>query len=360
MPRDLVLLVNLGTPAECNLESVKEYLDEFLMDPMVLQMPSLLRTVLVKGVIVPFRSKGSLAKYKKVWTAHGSPQRFHMENLKSKLQQAIGDAVEVDYGFRYGAPSLAEKLQTALALGRKVYFFSLYPHFATSSSGTANEKAKEILKSLGAPAAQLTILPHYYRRKEFVESWKQVLLERLKNFSADSILLSYHNLPEKDVVKAAEHCNGCYKIPEPCSDFANDQLCYRNQCYQTTDDIRVALGWPKEKVFTGFQSKLGRAKWLDPNSLVVLSNIAQKGHKRLLVASPSFAADCLETLEEIAIEMRHLFLSEGGEAFDCSPCLNDHPSWIGALKTWIENYRSEYEHATAPSTTQIENHPELS
>jgi ferrochelatase len=330
-----VVLMNLGSPDSTAVKDVRKYLSEFLMDKRVIDSPWLLRSLLVKGIIVPFRSPKSAEAYKKIWTAKGSPLIFLTEDLKDALQEQTQDAIAV--AMRYGTPSPKEAFDSLMRESpsiEEVILLPLYPHYAMSSYETAVVYAEEIYHKEKYPF-QLKVVPPYYNDPGYIAA----LAESIQPFlhqPHDHILFSFHGVPERHIYKGditGQHCLktvDCCTTPSP----AHEQ-CYRAQCFATTRLVTERLNIPSAKYSVSFQSRLGRAEWLKPYTAVRLSEMPSEGTKNVLVVCPAFISDCLETLDEIAEEGKHTFMNAGGTSFTVIPCLNVHPLWIDAVKKLI-------------------------
>lgn len=330
-----VVLMNLGSPDSTEVKDVKRYLDEFLMDERVIDKPWLLRALLVKGIIVPFRAPKSAEAYKSIWTKEGSP----LIVLSKQLQQALDKEVEepVVIAMRYGNPSPKAAYDDLLARHpdlEEVVLVPLYPHYAMSSYETAVEYAREQHKK-GNYSFRLSVVKPYYNNEDYLEALAQSIQPYLQK-DWEHILFSYHGVPERHIRKGDVtgcHClkvNDCCNVPSPAH-----QYCYRHQCLVTTQLVTKRLGIPEDKWSMTFQSRLGRDPWLQPYTAQRLEELPKEGIRKLLVVCPAFISDCLETLEEIAEEGKEIFLHAGGESFEMIPCLNVHPLWVRALQKWI-------------------------
>jgi ferrochelatase len=329
-----VVLMNLGSPDSTEVKDVKRYLDEFLMDERVIDKPWLLRALLVKGIIVPFRSPKSAEAYKKIWTKEGSPLIVISEQLRDALQKEVTEPVAI--AMRYGTPSPKETYDKLLQANpglEEVILVPMYPHYAMSSYETAVEYAKEHHKN-GNYDFKLTVIEPYYKDEDYIYA----LCESIKPYlekEYDHILFSYHGVPERHIYKGDITGQHCLKVPNCCEVPSEaHKYCYRHQCLVTTKLVTAQLHIPKEKWDLSFQSRLGRDPWLQPYTAKRLEELPKEGVKNLLVVCPAFVSDCLETLEEIAVEGKETFLQNGGERFDMIPCLNVHPLWVKALAKW--------------------------
>jgi protoporphyrin/coproporphyrin ferrochelatase len=330
-----IVLVNLGSPDSTAVKDVRRYLNEFLMDERVIDMPYLLRLLLVKGIIVPFRAPKSAAAYKSIWWKEGSPLIVLSKQLQQAVQKNFDEPVEI--AMRYGNPSpktAYDRLMQKMPGLEEVIMLPLYPHYAMSSYETAVVYMQEMHKKYNYPFKLTTIAP-YYNNTEYINA----LAESIKPFlnqDFDKILFSYHGVPERHIYKGDITGTHCLKVNDCChvASAAHAQ-CYRHQTFATTELAAAALNLPKEKVEQTFQSRLGRDPWLTPYTAKRLEELPKEGVKKLLVACPAFVSDCLETLEEIAEEGKEIFLHAGGESFTMIPCLNTHPLWVNAAVKWI-------------------------
>lgn len=332
-----VLLVNLGSPESPEPKAVKTYLDEFLMDKYVIDVPFLLRAFLVRGIILRKRPEKSAEAYKKVWWKEGSPLVVLSKRMHEKVQKLVN--IPVSLSMRYGKPSILSGLQELADQGvNEVLLFPLYPHHAMSSTTTVIEMAEELRKK-HFPEMKFTIVPAFYNKPDYINALSNSIKKHLDGYDYDHLLFSYHGLPERHIRKTdvtKSHCKidgSCCNTPSPAHEF-----CYRHQCYETTKLVVKALGIPEGKYSQTFQSRLAGDKWLEPYTDVEVNKMPEKGIKNLAVVTPAFVADCLETLEEIAMEANHQFKEHGGENFLAIPCMNDGDEWIGVVKNWIEDW----------------------
>jgi ferrochelatase len=334
-----IILMNLGSPDSTEVKDVKRYLDEFLMDERVIDKPWLLRALLVKGIIVPFRAPNSAKAYKSIWTDKGSPLIVISKDQELALQKEIEEPVTI--AMRYGNPSPVMAYDLLLQENpelEEILVVPMYPHYAMSSYETAVEYAKEQHKKKPYPF-RLTFIKPFYNEENYVEALSESLRPHLDK-EYDQGLFSYHGIPERHIIKCdptGQHClkvANCCEVPSPAHDF-----CYRHQCWVTTNLVADKLGIPQEKRGFSFQSRLGRDPWLQPYTAVRLQELPKEGVKNVVVVCPAFVSDCLETLEEMGEEGREIFLHAGGESFELVPCLNVHPLWINAMAKWISAYR---------------------
>ncbi|MDQ3279273.1 MAG: ferrochelatase [Bacteroidota bacterium] len=335
-----IVLMNLGSPDSTEVRDVKRYLDEFLMDARVIDKPWLLRALLVKGIIVPFRAPKSAEAYKSIWTEKGSPLIVISEQLRDALNKEVDEPVVI--AMRYGNPSPKAAFDNLVATNpdlEEVIAIPMYPHYAMSSYETAVEHAKEQHKE-GGYTFKLTTIKPYYNKEEYIHALCESIKPHLHT-DWDHILFSYHGVPERHIYKGDVTGQHCLKVPN-CCDVSSPahQYCYRHQCWVTTKLVAERLNIPMAKLTFSFQSRLGRDPWLQPYTAQKFEELPKQGIKKLLVVCPAFVSDCLETLEEIAVEGKETFLHAGGDHFEMIPCLNVHPLWVSALAKWIEEYVS--------------------
>jgi len=333
---DAVVLMNLGSPDSPQQKDVKKYLSEFLMDERVIDYSYIFRFLLVRGIIVPFRTKNSAHAYSRVWKEDVSP----LISITMQLQKAVQALVDVpvEIAMRYGNPSVQsafDAIQNKVPGAKNVLAIPLYPHYAMSSYETAVEQAKEVLKKNNY-SFNLEFIPPFYSESHYIDA----LAESIKPYIAkpyDKILFSYHGLPQRHLTKADPTHSHCVVTADCCNiDSIAHKTCYKHQCFTTTKLVVEKLNIPDEKVENSFQSRLGREQWIPPYTVDRLAQLPTEGVKRLVVLCPAFVSDCLETLEEIAMEGRKTFLQAGGESFELIPCLNTHPDWIKTVASWIQ------------------------
>ena len=336
MSTTAILLMNLGSPESPDTKALKPYLTEFLMDERVLDMPKWLRTIVVKGLIVPRRSSKSAEKYKSVWTAEGSPLVVHTRNQVSLVKQQV--SYPVYYCMRYGDPSASDTLHRIHAENKDLktlLLFPLYPHYAMSSYETAVEDVKAAHQKKGY-ASQIRIVPPFYRHPAYIQSLVSAIRPWL-NRPYDHILFSYHGIPERHVKKTDPTHAHCLQSATCCSTPSlAHQFCYRHQVITTTNLVAAALAIPDTKFSFSFQSRLGTDAWLKPYTVKQLQEFPQQGIRKLLVVCPAFVSDCLETLEEIEMEGKEDFLKSGGEDLTMIPALNENPEWIACMAKLVE------------------------
>jgi ferrochelatase len=332
-----VLLVNLGSPESPDPKDVKPYLDEFLMDRFVIDVPFLLRALLVRGIILRKRPEKSAAAYKKIWWDEGSPLIVLSKRMHRKVMEKTD--LPVSLAMRYGNPSILSGLQELHEQGvTEVMLFPLYPQHAMASTVTIFVLAEELRKK-HFPNMTFTKVPAFYNRPDYIRNLSDSIKRSLSNFEYDHLLFSYHGIPERHIRKTditKSHCRidaTCCSTPSPAHEF-----CYRHQCYETTRQVVELLEIPEGKYSQTFQSRLAGDKWLEPYTDVEIDKMPENGIKKLAVVTPAFVADCLETLEEIAMEANHQFKVHGGDEFLAIPCLNDSDEWTGTVAKWINKW----------------------
>ena len=325
-----LLLVNLGSPASTEVADVRRYLNQFLMDPYVIDLPWPLRRLLVSLILVK-RPAASAEAYRSIWWADGSPLVVLSRRLQAQVAAQWRDG-PVELAMRYGEPSLDTALQRLAQAGvRRVTLVPLYPQFADSTVTTVLEEAKRVLRSRQL-SFSVDVLPPFYDQPEYLAA----LAESARPYLAqgfDHLLLSFHGLPERHLHKSDPTGSHCLKGADCCQRASGAVLdsCYRAQCLRTAGGFAAQAGLDAAQWSVSFQSRLGRAKWIEPYTEATLAALAARGVKKLLVMCPAFVADCIETLEEIGERGREQFRAAGGEELVLVPCLNDHPQWVSAL-----------------------------
>jgi len=332
-----VLLLNLGTPRSPETGDVRRYLREFLSDPRVIDLAAPARWALVNLVIAPLRAPRSAALYQKVWSSEGSPLLSNGLALRAALAAGLGAGHVVELGMRYGEPSIAGALERLCDAGvARIVALPLFPQYASSSLGSALARVFELAGARNN-VPPLEAQGEFYDAPGFIAALAEIARPRLAAFRPDHVLFSYHGLPERHVRASdptGRHCLGA----ETCCDAMGsaNARCYRAQCHATTRALAGALGLAPESFSLAFQSRLGREPWIRPYTDVRLPELARAGVKRLAVLCPSFAADCLETLEEIGIRGAEQWREAGGEALELVPCANAHPAFVRFLAGRIQ------------------------
>ena len=332
-----VLLINLGTPDAPTPDAVGRYLRQFLMDPFVIDTPAPLRWLLVNIAIVPRRKYRSAEAYQKVQMPEGSPLLVHTRALAHEVAQRLnssGENYAVEFGMRYGNPSIKSALQNLKSHNvSRIIVLPLYPQYAESSFETAVVEAKRSARELGCDDL-LTFMPPFYNDPGFINAWAERIRANLNPETTDHLVFSFHSLPVRHVTKF--HKDNRPPSAECCTDItpANEN-CYRAQCFATARAIAAQLELHPDDYSVSFQSRLGRAEWIGPNTVSVFEDLARRGIKRIAVACPSFVCDCLETLEEMGMRGQETFLQAGGESFQLIPSLNADATWAETIAKWI-------------------------
>ena len=328
-----LLLINLGTPDDPGYLSVFKYLRQFLMDPKVITVPYILRFILVSIIIVPFRAFSSGKIYKKIWTENGSPLIVNTSALADKVSKKVPH-IEVEFAMRYQSPSIEDKLKKLISLNLdEIIILPLFPQYSTATTGSVFDEISRVLKKQSVTPS-IKFINQFYEQESFIDSWE----DKLKSFDVDKydhILFSYHGLPTKavddiydDSLCADNNCEN--KITN------ENKFCYKATCYETTRLIASRFNLPSEKYTVSFQSRLTK-NWIEPFTDEVLEDFPSKGIKNILVLSPAFTADNLETLYEIDDEYKELFIENGGKSLTMVPSLNDSSKWADSIVKIIES-----------------------
>lgn len=318
-PKVGVLLLNLGTPDATDYWSMRRYLSEFLSDRRVIESPPApIWQMILQGIILSVRPQKSGANYDKIWDreANDSPLRVISRSQTEKLQARLGDNVIVDFAMRYGNPSTPARIKALHDAGcQRILLAPLYPQYSSPTTGTANDRAFEVLQQMRWQPAIRT-LPPYFDEPAYVEALAKSIAEGVAalDFEPDVILTSYHGMPMEYLLKG-----------DP----------YHCQCIKTTRLVRETLGWPEDKLMVTFQSRFGRAEWLQPYTQDMFETLPKQGKKKIAIVAPAFSVDCIETLEELAITGREQFEEAGGEKYAYIPCLNDSDGGMDMLESVI-------------------------
>ena len=336
-PRTAVLYVNLGTPDEPTAPALRRYLAEFLSDPRVVEIPRLVWWPILHGVILRTRPKQSAAKYASVWMPEGSPLAVWTARQAAALGEALaarGHQIRVRHAMRYGNPSIASVMDELRAEGAtRVLLIPAYPQYAAATTASISDKVLQ-WATQARRMPELRFVGEYHDDPGYIAA----LAARLRAHWAehgrgDKLVLSFHGVPERSL-----------HLGDP----------YHCQCHKTARLLAEALGLSRDQLVVTFQSRFGKAKWLEPYTEPTLEKLASDGVKRVDVMCPGFVADCLETLEEIAQEASEAYLAAGGERFDYVPCLNAEPVWIDALAALAERHLGGWDTRQAPHATELE------
>ncbi len=332
-----VLLVNLGTPDSPETKDIRKYLDQFLMDERVIDFSKFKRTLLVKGIIVPFRSPKTAKLYKEIWDENGSPLFYHSKVQAQLLQEKLGDDYHVELAMRYQNPSIESALANLKAgLVESIKVIPMFPQYASASTGSVMQLVMELV-SKWQTIPPISFVNSFHDNKQMIE----IFAENARKYdveSFDHVLFSFHGLPERQLRKCDHTSNYCLKNKDCCQTFSDvNKFCYSAQGHDTARLLAKELGIAKQDYTVCFQSRLGRDPWVQPYTTDVLKKLASEGKKRLLVFSPAFVADCLETLYEITVEYQEEFKELGGEHVQLVESLNNHPKFIEALAEMAVN-----------------------
>ncbi|MDG5490662.1 ferrochelatase [Psychroserpens sp. SPM9] len=332
-----VLLVNLGSPDSPEPKDVKKYLGEFLMDERVIDVPLWARTLLVKGIILNTRPKASAAAYKKIWWDEGSPLIVLSERLQDKIQKQVD--LPVALAMRYGSMTIKKGLQELVDKGvDEVFLMPLYPQFAMATTETILVLAEAIRKA-HFPQLKIQDLKAFYNNTNYIEVLSNSIARHLEGKDYEHLLFSYHGVPERHIRKSditKSHCKidgSCCATPSPAH-----ESCYRHQCLEVTRLVGEKLNLKEGTFSTSFQSRLGFDPWLQPYTDRTIERLGKEGLKKMAIVTPAFVSDCLETLEEIAMEGEEIFHEMGGQDFTTVPCLNDDKAFVDLLSKWINEW----------------------
>ncbi len=319
--RTAVVLANLGTPDAPTPAAVKVYLKQFLSDPRVVEIPRLIWWIILNGIILPFRSRQSAEKYASIWTEHGSPLKVHTERQAALLQSLLsarGRDVHVAVAMRYGNPALPDVLERLKAEGcDRILVLPAYPQYSgTTTASIFDTVFSHYTRVRNAP--ELRLIKHYHDESGYIQALAATVRAHWEQYGRpDKLVMSFHGVPKRTLL-----------LGDP----------YHCECYKTARLLSEALGLSKEEYLVTFQSRFGKAEWLQPYTAPTLQALGQQGLARVDVMCPGFVSDCLETLEEIAMEAKEDFLHAGGKEFHYIPCLNELPQWIEAMADLVEKH----------------------
>lgn len=331
-----VLLVNLGTPDSPTWGAVYRYLKQFLLDGRVIDFPWLPRNLLVRGIILPFRTSGSTKLYKELWLPEGSPLKVYGERLEAGVKEQLGGEYEVELAMRYQSPSIESAIKKLMEKQvSEIIVFPLFPQYASATTGSVHEEVMRIMSKYQT-IPNVRMVNSYHDHPEMIK----IFADNGRKFNLDEydhILFSYHGLPKRQLRKGDITGSHCQKSEDCCKTLCHtNQFCYSAQCYATTAALAKELGLPEDRYTTCFQSRLGRDPWAEPYTSDVIEKRAEHGDKNLLVFCPAFVSDCLETTIEISEEYQEEFEELGGEKVQLVPSLNDNPRWVSAVSNYIK------------------------
>ncbi len=312
--RTAVVLVNLGTPDTPDAPGVRRYLKQFLSDPRVVEIPRALWWLILNGIILPIRAKKSAAKYALIWTKEGSPLKVHTASQATLLRGSLGQQghdLQVAYAMSYGNPSLPEVLDKLKADHcDRILIVPAYPQYSATTTASIFDAVTRHYRTV-RNLPELRFIKHYHDESAYIQALKQSVLAHWEiNGRSEKLVLSFHGVPKRTLL-----------LGDP----------YHCECYKTARLLARELGLSADQLLVTFQSRFGKAEWLQPYTAPTLQKLAKDGLKRVDVMCPGFTSDCLETLEEISLEAKQEFLTAGGKEFHYIPCLNESPAWIAAL-----------------------------
>ncbi|RMG21394.1 MAG: ferrochelatase [Deltaproteobacteria bacterium] len=332
-----LLLVNLGTPDDPSEAAVRRYLREFLSDPRVVDLSPVARWLLLHFVILPLRPAKSAEAYRKIWTEAGSPLLVHGRALADGVQARLGSRWQVRLAMRYGSPSIPEALDAFEAEGiHRIVLFPLFPQYASSTTGSAVQRTFEAAADREIVPA-ISVVPPFFADAGYLESQAALAREAMARKAPEHVLFTFHGLPIRQVKKAdltGAHCleqPGCCEVEQPAN-----RMCYRRHCFETARALAERLELDAGRWSLAFQSRLGRAAWLEPYTVDALTELARSGIRSVLVVAPSFVADCLETLEEIGLRGAEVFRQAGGEHFQLVPAVNASEGFVETVARLAE------------------------
>jgi protoporphyrin/coproporphyrin ferrochelatase len=330
-----VVLMNLGTPDAPTTPALRRYLRAFLNDPRVIDLPNPLRWLLINLIIVPFRSPSSAKKYAHVWTPEGSPLMVHSVALHQEIQRAL-PTVPVFLAMSYGTPSFADAVeQVAQCHAKRVVLLPLFPQYSSAAWGGAVEAfSKALLSKPVVPA--LTVIPPFFEEASFLDSLASNINTTVTSLQPDTVLFSYHGLPVRQIRRGCGAADCLKESAAGCCQVLTEKngMCYRAQCVATTAALVKRLPLPAHE--TVFQSRIRGDTWTGPHLEERLVELAKGGRKRVAVVCPSFVSDCLETLEEVGLRAKEVFIEAGGDALELVPCVNTKPDFVKGLTALVE------------------------
>lgn len=331
-----LLLMNTGSAAAPNAPETRRYLQQFLMDPRIIDIPTWKRWLIVNCFILPFRPKQTAKAYQAIWTDRGSPLIAFSQDFAIAIQEKLPEYA-VELGMAYGKPSIQDGIQALMAQDvERIILAPMFPQYASATTGAVLQNAYKFCGE-GWNVPSVEVLPPFYADAGFLEAWVELAQEHLAAFKPDHILLSFHGLPVRQIKKSdpgGKHC----LCSETCCDVQvpENRYCYKRQCTETARALAEKLNLKDNEYSFTFQSRLGRDPWLEPATDKSIVELAKKGVKRLAILSPAFVADCLETLEELGMQGKEHFLEHGGEELLLVPSLNAHPKWVDAFVKIVE------------------------
>ncbi len=353
------LILNTGTPDEPTIPALKSYLKEFLSDPDMLDYPStrpaelskgfdkvknfisvILRWAILNLIVLPFRPAKIQEKYAGIWTEEGSPLLVNTIKFVDKLKKYTNGNIEI--GMRYGNPSIEDAIKKLMLSGtQKLFLVSMFPQYAQATSGSTFDEVYRVLKELDYNP-EIVKIEHYYNEEFYLKSLAKSITESVEYKESEYLLFSFHGLPVRHLKKSDISQSHCQKVDNCCEqNSTNNELCYKSHCVKTIMKVAEIID-PDKPFKVCYQSTFGPEQWIQPNIVDVLEDLAEKGVKKVSVACPSFTADCLETLEEIAVENHEDFEKNGGEYVKLIPSLNDNDDWVRNFAEYLTEKEEEF------------------
>lgn len=333
MAKKGIILLNLGTPEAPTTKGLRKFYKYFFSDPFVFDFNPIGRWLLRNLIIIPFRAPKTAKAYATIWMDEGSPLKVYGDRLQASLQQAYtnaGEDVVVLNGMAYSDPFVWDAMAKFETLGcEDIVVLPLFPQYSTATTASVFHEVREAAKKWRT-SPNLHFINDLYAEPSFIAAWAALISRHIDDSQAEHIIFSYHGLPEA-TIKKADTSNTC-ELGVCCETITEkNELCYRAQCVATTKSIVEAMGWDDDRHSIAFQSRFGKQAWIQPYLDEHLQTLLEKGVKRVAVVTPSFVSDCLETIHEIGLEYREVFLAGGGETFTLVPNLNDDPAWFDSV-----------------------------
>lgn len=334
------LILNTGTPDEPSIPALRRYLKQFLSDPDILDYPAFIRWMVVNLIVVPFRPSRIIKKYKGIWTEEGSPLLVNTIKFVRKFKKYT-NSNNVEIGFRYGNPSIGSAIKKFKENGiEKIFLVSMFPQYAEATSGSCFKEVKKILIDENY-SPKLIEIDHFFSEEFYLNSFAQSIKNSEDYKNSEYLLFSFHGLPVRQLKKADPSGEHCQKIENCCEKISeNNEFCYKSHCEKQIMKIAEMID-PDKPFKVCYQSTFGPDEWIKPNIVDVLEDLAKKGIKKVSVACPSFTADCLETLEEIAVENNEEFEKNGGESVKLIPSLNDDDEWVAGFADFLHEVEAK-------------------
>jgi ferrochelatase len=327
-----LLLMNLGTPDSPSVLDVRRYLKEFLSDPLVLDGPAWRRKLILHLFILPRRPRRSAAAYRRIWTSAGSPILVHTHSLLHKVRKRLPVDTVAVAGMRYGNPSIQSALLTLFSQDiDRLILFPLYPQSAAATTGSCLNQVHKLLDGMGA-CPTLQVVPPFFSNPAWLNTQADLAIKQMQESDPDHVIFSFHGLPEHQIQAADPTGHTCLASTDCCATMtATNAGCYRAQCFATARELASLMKLKENRFTVSFQSRLGKVPWIGPYTDAELKRLAGEGHRNAMILSPSFVADCLETLDELGNEAAATWKAAGGHRLDLVPCVNDEDAWADGI-----------------------------